>query len=206
MFDSEIDLGRKTDRESAIVAALRRIIRAVDLHSRRLLDEHGLTGPQLVTLRAIAEESPLSPAMIAERVHLSRGTVTGILSRLESHGLVARTPSAADRRSVEIALSDLGRSVLARTPSLLQERFRSELRKLAEWEQLLLLSTLQRIASMMDAEDLDASPHLVVGTDELSAGTGTGTERAPASGSSTSPGSDAAPGPRPRPPGTGPRP
>jgi DNA-binding MarR family transcriptional regulator len=142
-------------------------MRAVDLHSRQLFEEHGLTGPQLATLREIAEAGRLSPAAIATRVHLSRPTVTGIAARLLKRGLVARTISAEDRRSVELSLTDLGRAVLARAPSLLQERFRRRLGTLEEWEHHLLLSTLQRIASMMDATELDAAPHLV--TSELDA-------------------------------------
>jgi DNA-binding MarR family transcriptional regulator len=143
------------------VVAIRRIMRAVDLHSRRLVEEHGLTGPQLAALREVEQKGPLSPAAIADRIHLSRGTVTGIVARLERRGLLERSPDQADRRSVRIDLTDLGRHVLSRAPSLLQERFRRELSSVEDWEQLLILSTLKRIASMMDASDLDASPHLV---------------------------------------------
>jgi len=156
------------DRESAIVAALRRIMRGVEMHSRRLFEEHGLTAPQLATLRVIGAGGPITPAAIADRVHLSRGTVTGILARLEQHGLVARRPAAADRRSVVLELTAEGRERLRRAPSLLQERFRQELSLLAEWEQTLLLSTLQRIATMMGVAELDASPHLVSSTEEIS--------------------------------------
>ena len=54
-----------------------------------------------------------------------------------------------------------GLSELARAPSLLQDRFRQELSSLETWEQMMMLANLQRIASMMDAEALDAAPHLV---------------------------------------------
>ena len=50
--------------------------------------------------------------------------------------------------------------------SLLQDRFRTKLAKLEEWEQTLTLATLQRIASMMEAEDLEAAPVLVTGSVE----------------------------------------
>lgn len=158
---------RRDRREQDIVAALRRIIRAVDLHSRRLVEEHGLTAPQLATLSAIAAAAPVSPAEIADRVHLSRPTVTGILERLRKRGLVDRTPSTVDRRRVSISLTELGRSVLSRAPSLLQERFRHALAGIEDWEQLSILATLERIASMMDATGLDASPHLVTRPEEF---------------------------------------
>lgn len=158
---------RDEPRERQIVAALRRIMRAVDLHSRRLLDDHGLTGPQLAALHEIGRAGRTTPAVLADRVHLSRATVTGILTRLERRGLLERTRAPLDGRSVELALTDLGRQVLLRAPSLLQDRFRAELSMLADWEQLQLLATLQRIASMMDAEDLDAAPHLITRAEDL---------------------------------------
>jgi DNA-binding MarR family transcriptional regulator len=151
------------EREREIVVALRRIIRAVDLHSRQLMDEHGLTGPQLAALRELARGGPTAPAGLAERLHLSRATVSGILSRLEARLLASRRPTPSDGRSVLISLTPEGAALAQRAPSLLQERFRRELARLEEWEQLALLSALRRIATMMDASGLDASPHLVSG-------------------------------------------
>ncbi len=149
--------------EQQIVAAIRQIVRAVDLHSHRILEACGLTGPQLTTLSTIARIGPTTPTTISRTVHLSQGTVTGILQRLEKRELVRRTRGSADRRTVTIEITDAGRAVLERAPSLLQDRFRSELTSLAEWERLQILATLQRVAGLMGAERLDAAPHLVTG-------------------------------------------
>ena len=56
--------------EDEIVAALRRIIRAVDLHSRRLVHAVGLTWPQLATLRAAERLGACSIGALAREVHL----------------------------------------------------------------------------------------------------------------------------------------
>jgi DNA-binding MarR family transcriptional regulator len=156
-------VGTSLSMENQIVAALRRIMRAVDLHSRRLAEEHGLTGPQLATLQAAARLGEASTGALARAVHLSGPTVTGILDRLARRGLVDRARSGQDRRSVTVRLTRSGEDVLAAAPSLLQDRFREELARLEEWEQTLILAMLQRIAAMMDAESLDASPVLVRG-------------------------------------------
>lgn len=156
-------MGTPLSMEDQIVAAIRRIMRAVDLHSRRLAEEHGLTGPQLATLQAAANLGESSTGVLARAVHLSGPTVTGILDRLTKRGLVDRTRNGQDRRSVTIRLTNDGEEVLATAPSLLQDRFRQELVSLEEWEQTSILATLQRIAAMMDAESLDASPLLVPG-------------------------------------------
>ncbi|MCA8957793.1 MAG: MarR family transcriptional regulator [Planctomycetes bacterium] len=134
-------------------------MRAVDLHSRRLVDEFGFTGPQLMTLREAQRRGPISAGALARAVHLSSPTLTGILGRLEKRGLIERT-RGADRRTLLVQVTELGAQTLARAPSLLQDRFRAALSELATWERLMMLSNLQRIAAMMDAEGLDAAPHL----------------------------------------------
>ncbi len=155
--------------EDEIVAAVRRIVRAIDLHSSRLVREVGLTWPQLATLRAVDRLGPCSISALARGIHLGQATLTGILQRLERAGYVTRSPDEADRRSVRISVTDGGREILGRAPSMLQDRFRSEIAKLRDWERLQLLASLKRIAEMMDVEALDASPFLVAGPVHTSA-------------------------------------
>jgi DNA-binding MarR family transcriptional regulator len=152
-----------SNMDDLIVAAIRRIIRAVDLYSHWLAEEHGLTGPQLAVLRAAAQHPAMTPGRLAAAVHLSRSTVTGIVDRLEVRGLVVRSRNAKDRRSVVLSVTEKGEDLLKAAPPLLQDRLRNELGELKEWERIAILSTLQRIATIMDAEDIDASPVLVPG-------------------------------------------
>ncbi len=149
--------------ENQVIVALRRISRAIDLHSRALLQEHGLTAPQLAALQGVAELQPVSASGIARRVHLSPATLTGIFNRLEARQLVKRSRNGRDRRSVMLELTRGGSELLAAAPSLLQDRFRHELAKLAQWERTLLLASLQRIAAMMEAEQIEAVPVLSTG-------------------------------------------
>jgi DNA-binding MarR family transcriptional regulator len=102
--------------EDHIVASIRRIIRAIDLQSRRLQDRHKLTGPQLATLREAHKVGQPSISALARAVHLSQPTVSGILSRLERRGLVARKRSADDRRTVVIEVTEEGLHVLDEAP------------------------------------------------------------------------------------------
>ncbi|MFQ5472820.1 MAG: MarR family winged helix-turn-helix transcriptional regulator [Dehalococcoidia bacterium] len=149
--------------EDEIVAAIRKIMRAVDLHSHWLVGEFGLTGPQLSTLREAMTMEQASPGALARALHLSKPTVSGILDRLEKRGFVQRVRDEADRRSVSIKITPAGLQRLADAPPLLQDKFHRELAKLEEWEQTQVLATLQRVATMMDAETIDASPVLVTG-------------------------------------------
>jgi len=149
--------------EGEILSAIRRIVRAVELRSRALIRGHSVTGPQLVTLREVARTGPVPVSTLARMVNLSQPTVTGILNRLERAGLVRRERSDRDRRNVLCTVTPQGASVLRDAPSLLQDHFRSELSRLHEWERSQMLATLQRIASLMDAEGLEAAPVLATG-------------------------------------------
>jgi len=155
------DLGPRL--EDDIVAALRRIVRAIDIHSKALAEACGLTGPQLAVLRALSRLGPTPISGLAKAVSLSQPTVSGIVARLESHGLVRRRRGNEDQRTVLVNVTPKGSRTISTAPSLLQDRVSAQLEQLEEWERTLILSTLQRLATMMDAEQLDASPILEVG-------------------------------------------
>ena len=150
--------------ETAILTALRRIMRASDLHSMELSRRHGLTGPQLIVLNRLRSQSTGVPVgQLARDISLAQPTVTGIISRLERQGMVIRQRSTGDRRSVEVSLTDAGRRAADEAPPLLQERFLANLRAAEPWERTQILATLQRIVAMMEADRLAASPVLFHG-------------------------------------------
>ncbi|GAB4353358.1 MAG: MarR family transcriptional regulator [Immundisolibacter sp.] len=151
------------DINDQIVAALRRIVRAIDLHSRRLAQTHGLTGPQALLLREVVNRGQTHATELAQAVSLSNATVTDILNRLEQRGLLERTRSGNDRRRVLITPTASGRMLIEQAPPLLQEQFSGRLAQLESWELTQILSVLQRVAVMMDARELDAAPLLVTG-------------------------------------------
>lgn len=146
-----------------VIAALRRIIRAIDVHSRHLMERFGVTGPQLMALQELARLGQVPVGVLARNVHVSHPTMTGILDRLEKRGLVQRIRDNHDRRRMTAAATKEGLKVLEAAPSPLQDRFRSEFSRLEEWEQTQMLATLQRIAAMMAAEELEAAPVLTTG-------------------------------------------
>lgn len=146
-----------------VLVNLRRIIRGIDVHSRTLVREFGLTGPQLILLEELASLKEVSVGDLAKSVNLSHATVTDILDRLEKRGFVERTRSNSDKRRVLVAITDMGLKVHGKAPPLLQERLTAEFEKLEDWEQTLILSSLQRIASMMEVQEIEASPILASG-------------------------------------------
>jgi DNA-binding MarR family transcriptional regulator len=146
-----------------VMAALRRIIRAIDLHSRALVQRFGLTGPQLVVLKELLENSPQSVSALAVAVNLSQATVTGILDRLERKSMVTRARDSHDKRKVMISPTAAAEEALAGAPPLLQEHFTAAFNRLPDWQQTQILSSLQRIVVLMEAGDVEAGPILTTG-------------------------------------------
>ncbi|WP_425619224.1 MarR family winged helix-turn-helix transcriptional regulator [Anatilimnocola sp. NA78] len=145
--------------DDEIIVAIRRISQAVEGYSRYLWQEYGLTAPQLGALRELEKSPMATPGHLAEQLHVSPQTVAGILKRLEQRGLITRARDENDRRSFSLQLSDEGRRLSNEAPSLLRDQFRTELNRLQLWEATQILATLQRVATMMSAEDVDADPY-----------------------------------------------
>ena len=114
-------------------------------------------------LKELAKHGRSKPSVIAKSVHLSHATVTSIVDRLEKSAMVTRERSEDDRRSVEIVLTEKGRECIQNAPELLQEDFLVSFSKLEPWEQNLLISSVQRIAVMMDASQIESAPILEIG-------------------------------------------
>lgn len=147
-----------------VLVALRRVIRATDLHSKHLAKTTGLTAPQILLLQTIRDRGQLTIGELAVEISLSQATVTTILDRLEKRELVYRERSQEDKRKVHAHLTEQGNEMLKEAPIPLQEQFARQFRDLQEWEQTMIISALQRVAQMMDAQHIDASPVLDIGT------------------------------------------
>ena len=148
-----------------ILVALRQIIRATDLHSKRMMKNCGLTIPQVMVLRAIDELQNVTVKRISNHVSLSQATGTTILNRLEQRNLAERRRSTTDKRVVNTVLTDAGREILSTAPTMLHEEFISQFEALPDWEKTQLLTSMQRVAFMMDAEKIDAAPILDLRSD-----------------------------------------
>ena len=144
----------------AVLIALRQIIRSIDIRSKRLIKQFGLTGPQLIILQEIARAEETTASELAKAISLSQATVTGILERLERRALINRRRSNSDRRRVKVSATADGRQLLEAAPPLMQESFVEQFDRLQNWEQHMILSSLQRLVTMMDAKKIEAAPIL----------------------------------------------
>lgn len=91
---------------------------------RPMLAEIGLTFPQYLAMLVLWESDPQTVSAIGGRLHLDSGTLTPLLKRLESAGLVMRRRDDSDERRVLISLTDAGRALrepASRIPATLRK-------------------------------------------------------------------------------------
>ena len=146
-----------------VLIALRKIIQSIAMNSKSLVKRVGLTGPQLMILQEVAHAGDVSVGEVAKAISLSQGTVTGILERMQNRGLVTRRRSDTDRRRVLVQATEAGNALLETAPPLMQEAFVERFNSLPDWEQTMILSSLQRLVGIMDARSIEAAPILAAG-------------------------------------------
>lgn len=151
------------DRIDDSLIALRRILRATEAFSRELAQSAGVTPAQLRVLQIVEQRDGVIPKALAQQMRVGQATVTSLVDKLVAQQLVRRQRSEVDRRQSHVMITDKGRDCLRQAPDAQQQRFVRAFRSLQDWEQAQLVSSLERVAAMLDADDSDASTLLVAG-------------------------------------------
>ncbi len=141
------------------LSALRKILRKTELNAKALMRETGLTPSQLIFMQMLDDGAEHTAGAVAARMGITQATTTALIHKLEAVGMVARRKGETDRRQVWLSLTDKGRNVLDIAPDGAHANFHAAFSNLAEWEQLMLIASLERIVTMLGAED-DAAPVL----------------------------------------------
>ncbi|MGE4321845.1 MAG: MarR family winged helix-turn-helix transcriptional regulator [Sphingobium sp.] len=145
---------------SLTLRALRRVLRATEIGRRHLAAATGLTPSQLLVLREIDMRGSATPGTIAQALQFNQATITAIVDRLASLGFVQRQRSERDRRQFHLSTLPAGKAALVDAPDPLQMIFTDRFAALPTWEQSMILAAVERLATLMDAQDIDAAPLL----------------------------------------------
>lgn len=132
--------------------SLRRLQRASEIHAKRLGRHSGLTPIQLLILHSIKAMGEGTLGELARQVSVSQATLSTIIDRLENRELLHRIRSQRDKRKVHLALTEKGLAAIQAEPALLPSQFLERFGQLADWEQLMLLASLQRVAGLLEAD------------------------------------------------------
>ena len=152
-----------SNRSEDALIALRQIQRKTEQSSKRLAQMAGLTPSQLLVMQILSERGERSAGEVSKLTQLKHATITSLVDKLMARGLVSRRRCDEDRRRVWLTLLPEGEKVIQSAPDLLQDMFQERFGGLPDWHQAMLVSALERIASILDAEDLEAAPILDIG-------------------------------------------
>lgn len=104
--------------DNQVCFALYRASRSIIQMYRPVLDELGLTYPQYLVMLVLWEQEPITMRALGERLDLDSGTLTPLLKRLQTAGLVSRGRNADDERSVVVELTAKGRALRLRAEDI----------------------------------------------------------------------------------------
>ena len=124
------EIGTSIEPAATAMDAVRRIVRALrtaHIESRAI---RGASMAQLFVLREVDKAGVITIGDLADRTATAQSSVSAVVARLQSRGLLIRGTSTADRRRAAIRLSDDGRAALARAPETIQERLLAAFRQL----------------------------------------------------------------------------
>lgn len=139
---------------AGIIDNLRRVFQVVNEYSKKAEKETGLTGPQLWAIKVISDSSAMKVSELARRMYLHPATVVGILDRLETRGLVARTRSTEDRRVVHVDLTEQGRDLVTQAPEVVQGLLVQGLERLPKDELLNIADGLEQLVKIVGAQEM----------------------------------------------------
>lgn len=138
---------REFDR--SLPMALMRARESVMRRFRPLLSEHGLTEQQWRVLRALADaDRPVSVGELADATNLLGPSLSRMLSALVDRSLIERTPSEADGRRADIAITSAGIALLAQIAPRSEAEYAAIEEFLGPGELEALYATLARVAGI----------------------------------------------------------
>ena len=124
--------------------ALREVIRAFNVATKKLERRFGLSGAQLETLEILRDNPGLSATDVAHRTATDQSTASVVVKRLADSGLVERRQHDNDRRRSHLEITPKGEAVLAEAPPSVSKRLREAFMRMAQPERVTLTHLLER--------------------------------------------------------------
>ncbi|MBN1987867.1 MAG: MarR family transcriptional regulator [Bacteroidales bacterium] len=133
-----------------VYAASRLITREYKPHLEKL----GITYPQYLVLMVLWENDSLSVVEIAHKLILNTNTITPLLKRMESQGILTRTRSETDERKVIVSLTDKGKEMRIQAASIPEELAKNIINDLLKAEDIITLrNTLNSLIDILIEKD-----------------------------------------------------
>ncbi len=145
-----------------IIVSIRKIVRSLNLESKAIQKDFGLSITQLLCLGHLQNSLDYRSTHkeLMELLSLNSSTISGILNRLQKRGYIARLSNELDKRSKTILLTASGIKLLETTPNVLHDRLAQKLSKLTSEDKKMVQTSLSIIISAMEIREMEASPLL----------------------------------------------
>lgn len=143
-----------------ILITIRKIVRSINLESKKVQKEYGVSIPQILCLSYLHASPNFQSTQgeIRRFLNLNSSTTSGIIDRLENKGLLARLPKQGDKRVVNIALTSKGSELLTRVPPLMHDQLTEKLNSLPNIRLQKIQESLQTLVTLLDIGKIEASP------------------------------------------------
>ncbi|MHB0947821.1 MAG: MarR family winged helix-turn-helix transcriptional regulator [Gemmatimonadaceae bacterium] len=145
------------EQATVVMNAIRRVVKALRQAEVNSTEGLAVGAAQLFVLREVAKAGVLTVTELARRTATSQSSVSEVVSRLATRGLVVRGQSEGDRRRAAISLTLEGTALLARSVETVQERMIAAFRRLPPARQEALASTLGEWIAESGMGDLEAT-------------------------------------------------
>ena len=147
-----------------ILIRLRKIVRSVNIESKRVEKEQGVSIPQLLCLQFLAEQENFktNAAKLKAFLNLNASTISGILRRLEKKGFISKLPKESDKRVTLISLTASGMDLLQSAPITFQQKLSEKLQALPPKKLQTIIEGIDLLTQIMEVEELEASPIITV--------------------------------------------
>lgn len=137
------------DKTKFALTAMRKILQVTERNSKTIMRQTGLTPSQLVFMQMLDDGREHTAGSIAARMGTTQATTTALIHKLEAQGKIQRRKGDADKRQVWLSLTDAGQQILQVAPDGVHAHFQTEFSALEEWEQFMLVASLERVAAML---------------------------------------------------------
>ena len=147
-----------------ILLKIRKIVRSINLESKKVQKEYGVSIPQILCLEYLnrVDNYQATQKELRDYLSLNSSTISGIINRLEKKGYIARLPKRADKRRTHIVMTSKGSELLNQTPLLLHEKLTKKLENVPNDHTSDINEALDLIIDYLGIDDVDASPVITV--------------------------------------------
>ena len=149
-ISGEMPLERFSER---VMQLMSRLAFYMVAHESNYLSRGFITVPQLLALCRLAELKGCTMHELARAIGMKASTATGLVDRMEKHGLVRRLGSSTDRRVVLVSITSKGRRVMAQLDAEKRKFTMKMFAQISGNERMAYLGIMEKIAAMLSAED-----------------------------------------------------